>query len=131
MDPKANTNSEHSPKITEAVQNDTNTLDIERVITAPDADIPHLSEKIVDGDIALTILQTHFDPFTPEEEKRVRRKIDFRMVPLMLLVNGIQYVDKNVGKTSPPSAEVGINALKDGRKCCHIWSRKTSPSQGA
>lgn len=91
---------ERSPETTEATQKDTDAIAIDRVLTIPETDLPHLSEKVVDGDVALTILQTHFDPFTPEEEKRVRRKIDLRMIILMLLVNGIQYVDKNVSKTS-------------------------------
>jgi ACS family allantoate permease-like MFS transporter len=96
MEPKATPeHAEHAPETTDAI-------DLERIITAPETDILHLSEKVVDGDVALTILQTHFDPFTPEEEKRVRRKIDLRMIILMLLVNGLQYVDKNVSKSQPP-----------------------------
>lgn len=90
---------EHSPETTETARKNADAIDIDRVITIPETDIPHLSEKVVDGDVALTILQTHFAPFTPEEEKRVKRKIDLRMIILMLLVNGIQYVDKNVSKS--------------------------------
>ncbi|KAI1622124.1 major facilitator superfamily domain-containing protein [Exophiala viscosa] len=52
------------------------------------------SEDIQDGDLALKILHTHYEPFTPAEEKRLLRKIDFRLAVLMLFVNGIQFVDK-------------------------------------
>lgn len=56
----------------------------------------HLAGKIHDGDDALQILHTHYEPYTAEEELAVKRKIDRRLVPLMLLVNGIQFVDKMV-----------------------------------
>jgi hypothetical protein len=57
-----------------------------------------LSEKtrIGDGDEALKILHTHYEPYTKEEERRVLRKIDLRLIIVMLLVNGLQFVDKNV-----------------------------------
>lgn len=63
----------------------------------------HLDEKVHDvvqnGDDALKILHTHYEPYTKEEEKRVLRKIDLRLIILMLLVNGLQFVDKNVRLT--------------------------------
>lgn len=47
----------------------------------------HLNEKVaLDGDEALKILHTHFEPYTPEEEKKVLRKIDMRMCLLMLVI---------------------------------------------
>lgn len=52
--------------------------------------------NVQDGDIALNVLHSHFEPFTKEEEKKVLRKIDVRLALLMLLVNGIQFVDKLV-----------------------------------
>lgn len=54
------------------------------------------ADDIADGDMALKVLHTHFEPYTPEEEKRVLRKIDLRLASLMLFVNGIQFVDKLV-----------------------------------
>ena len=72
--------------------------DIELARTATDTEIHHLSEKVVDGDEALKVLQTHFESFTPEESKRVKWKIDWRLMPLMLVINGLQYVDKNVSR---------------------------------
>jgi hypothetical protein len=56
------------------------------------------SEKnhIEDGDEALKILHTHYEPYTKEEERRVLRKIDLRLIVVMLVVNGLQFVDKNV-----------------------------------
>lgn len=59
----------------------------------------HLSEKVHHGDQALQILRTHYEPFTPEEERRVLRKIDMRLMPFMLIINGLQFVDKNVSKS--------------------------------
>jgi hypothetical protein len=71
--------------------------DLEAITThQSDGQVHHLNEKIVDGDDALKILNTHYEPFTPEEEKKVLRKIDFRMCTLMLIINGIQFIDKNV-----------------------------------
>jgi hypothetical protein len=55
-----------------------------------------LANKLHDGDYALQILQTEFIEYTSEEERRLRRKIDFRLVPIMIVVNGIQFVDKLV-----------------------------------
>ena len=51
---------------------------------------------IDDGDDALKILHTHYEPSTKEEEKRLVRKIDLRLALLMLVVNGLQFVDKLV-----------------------------------
>ncbi|KAJ5769635.1 MFS allantoate transporter [Penicillium odoratum] len=48
-----------------------------------------------DGDIALGFLQTHAQEYTKEDERRVMRKVDMRMVTIMLVINGIQFVDKN------------------------------------
>lgn len=53
-------------------------------------------EEISDGDLALKVLHTSYEPYTPQEEKRLLRKIDFRLASLMLFVNGIQFVDKLV-----------------------------------
>lgn len=57
-----------------------------------------LAQKVDDGDEALKILHTHFEPYTKEEEKRVLRKIDLRMIIVMLIINGLQFVDKNVSR---------------------------------
>lgn len=53
-------------------------------------------EMVNEGDAALKILQDHIVEYDSEEEARVRRKIDFHLVPVMLIVNGIQFVDKLV-----------------------------------
>lgn len=55
-------------------------------------------DKIHDGDDALQFLQQGHQPYSKEEEKRVMRKVDVRMLTLMLIVNGFQFVDKNVSK---------------------------------
>lgn len=55
-----------------------------------------LAEKLHGGDEALEILQTEFVEYSPEEERSLRWKIDLRLVTIMLIVNGIQFVDKLV-----------------------------------
>ncbi|TAQ84210.1 hypothetical protein B7494_g7466 [Chlorociboria aeruginascens] len=83
------------PKTVQPSQQHVEEAGIELAPATTENDIPHLSEKVVDGDEALKILQAHFEPFTPEEERRVKWKIDIRMVLIMFLINGIQFVDKN------------------------------------
>ncbi|KAJ5992657.1 hypothetical protein N7451_008381 [Penicillium sp. IBT 35674x] len=52
-------------------------------------------DKIHNGDDALQFLQQGHEPYSKEEERRVLRKVDIRMLTLMLIVNGFQFVDKN------------------------------------
>src|ERR1700684_824216 len=61
-------------------------IDIEAVATHQ-SDIHHLNEKVFDGDDALKVLHTHYEPYSPEEEKSLLRKIDFRMCTLMLIIS--------------------------------------------
>jgi ACS family allantoate permease-like MFS transporter len=61
-----------------------------------------LADKLQDGDEALQILQTDFVEYTAKEERRVRWKIDLRLVTVMLMVNGIQFVDKLVRSVCGP-----------------------------
>ncbi|PMD21449.1 MFS general substrate transporter [Hyaloscypha hepaticicola] len=68
-------------------------LDIEAV-TTHHSEIHHLNEKVFDGDEALAVLHTHYEPYSPEEERSLLWKIDYRMCTLMLIINGIQFIDK-------------------------------------
>lgn len=52
------------------------------------------------GDEALKIMHSTFDPYSDEEEKVVERKIDWRLIPIMLTINALQLIDKNVCPTS-------------------------------
>jgi hypothetical protein len=61
-------------------------LDIEAVATHQ-SEIHHLNEKVFDGDEALKVLHTHYEPYSPEEEKSLLRKIDYRMCILMLVIS--------------------------------------------
>ena len=61
-------------------------LDIEAVATHQ-SEIHHLNEKVFDGDDALKVLHTHYEPYSPAEEKSLLRKIDFRMCSLMLVIS--------------------------------------------
>ena len=61
-------------------------VDLEAIATHH-SDIHHLSEKVFDGDDALKVLHTHYEPYTPEEEKKLLRKIDIRMCSLMLIIS--------------------------------------------
>jgi hypothetical protein len=68
-------------------------IELERADTPYDI---HLDHKVQDGDEALKILYGEYEPYTKEEEKRVLRKIDFRLIIVMLIINGLQFIDKNV-----------------------------------
>jgi hypothetical protein len=61
-------------------------IDIEAVATNH-SEIHHLNEKVFDGDEALKVLHTHYEPYSPEEEKKLLRKIDYRMCTLMLIIS--------------------------------------------
>ncbi|KAJ5647319.1 hypothetical protein N7490_003691 [Penicillium lividum] len=52
-------------------------------------------DKIHNGDDALKFLQEAHEPYSQEEERRLLRKVDIRMLTLMLVVNGFQFIDKN------------------------------------
>lgn len=66
----------------------------------PDASHEEVATKVGrHGDEALKILGEHLEAITEEEEKKVLRKIDWRLVPVMMLVNSVQLIDKNVGLT--------------------------------
>lgn len=90
------------------------------------------SDDAQDGDLALTVLHTHFEPYTKDEEKRVLRKIDFRLALLMLFVNGIQFVDKLV---SSDSCTVLMYLLltdqSDHLSGRHLRPRQGNPPQGS
>lgn len=76
-------------------KNATATLEVERAELSGIGEIA-LNEKVYDGDDALKILHTHFEPYDKKEERAVVRKIDRRLIPIMLIVNGLQFLDKNV-----------------------------------
>jgi len=71
------------------------TIELERTETPYNI---HLDHKVQDGDEALKILYGEYELYTKEEEKRVRRKIDFRLIIVMLIINGLQFIDKNVSR---------------------------------
>ena len=76
-------------------------IELEHATTALPTNSEHLGTviaeaKIHDGDEALKFVADHYVEFSPEEEKKVVRRIDFRMMPIMMAVNGIQFVDKLV-----------------------------------
>jgi hypothetical protein len=82
--------------------------DVEPAVELERANTPysiHLDQKVHDGDEALKILHGEYEPYTKEEEKRVLRKIDLRMTIVMLIINGLQFIDKNVSSL----AARGIN----------------------
>jgi len=75
------------------------------------ADTPyevHLDHKVQDGDEALKILQGEYEPYAKEEEKRVLRKIDFRLIIVMLIINGLQFIDKNVNLLATRNIETSL-----------------------
>ena len=54
------------------------------------------AEQLRHGDEALAVLTTDTDPIGDEEARKVRRKIDWRLLPAMMVINALQLVDKNV-----------------------------------
>lgn len=78
---------------TDTAKNGPGAIELERTHTDTETG---LGQKVYDGDEALKVLHTHFEPYTEAEEKGVLRKIDLRMCLLMLVINGVQFVDKNV-----------------------------------
>jgi ACS family allantoate permease-like MFS transporter len=42
---------------------------------------------VFDGDEALAVLHTHYEPYSPEEERSLLWKIDYRMCTLMLIIS--------------------------------------------
>lgn len=69
---------------------------LENAQPAPITISADIVDKIHNGDDALQFLQQGHEPYSKEEERRVLRKVDIRMLTLMLIVNGFQFVDKNV-----------------------------------
>lgn len=61
-----------------------------------EAMIEDLGKPPLDGDEALQILHSHFEGYTEAEAKVVCRRIDWRLIPIMLTINTIQLVDKTV-----------------------------------
>ncbi|CAK7212681.1 hypothetical protein SBRCBS47491_001549 [Sporothrix bragantina] len=51
-------------------------------------------QDLVNDDEALKYLNNHVIQVTPEEEKAVLRKIDWRVIPLLMAINCIQLIDK-------------------------------------
>lgn len=71
-----------------------------------DSDIEIGSVAVVEkptqnGDEALQFLKNQHDvgELTPEEEKRLLRKIDWMIMPLMWSCYCLQYLDKTLGKS--------------------------------
>ena len=62
------------------------------------------------------------DVVTEEEEKRVLRKIDWKLVPIMVLLNAVQLVDKNVRITDPSHYNLADVDLLDTLRCCDLRS---------
>jgi hypothetical protein len=88
------------------------------------------SQKVQDGDEALKILHEEFEPYTEEEEKRVLRKIDIRLVLLMLIVNGLQFVDKSVSTCTSESQNLlyhKVLTIPDHHVGSHVWNHSTGP----
>ena len=95
-------------------------------IAAQHAELEELKlrpNELEEGDLALKVLHTHFEPYTKDEEKRVLRKIDFRLALLMLFVNGIQFVDKLVSLPSCALICAVLIQEKDNLSSCHLWPR--------
>ena len=89
------------------------------------------SQKVQDGDEVLKILHEEFEPYTEEEEKCVLRKIDVRRVLLMLIVNGLQFVDKSVSTSKSQNLlHNKVFTIPDHHVSSHVWNNYTGPPRG-
>ena len=84
-------------------------------IGPPDSDIEIGSVAVVEkptqnDDEALQFLKNQHDvgELTPEEEKRLLRKIDWMIMPLMWSCYCLQYLDKTLGKSL---SCIGVNSF--------------------
>lgn len=70
---------------------------VQRVVSLNSAQA-HVDEK--DADATLKFMETYSSqvngPLTPEIEKRIRRKLYFWLVPLLMMINTVLFVDKSV-----------------------------------
>lgn len=64
-----------------------------------DVEIGTVHETTKNGDSALEFLRTAHDvgELTPEDERRLLRKIDWMIMPLMWCCYCLQYLDKTLG----------------------------------
>lgn len=64
-----------------------------RMGTQPEAS---KSVDVVHHDEALRVLENYTgdETWTPEEEKKLRRKIDWKLMPVLCATYGLQYYDK-------------------------------------
>jgi len=67
--------------------------------------IVNLNEPSKDGDEALHFLKNQHDvgALTPEDEKKLVRKIDWMIMPLMWGCYCLQYLDKTLGNSNQTS----------------------------
>lgn len=82
-----------------AIEQSTPANSFDRIDDHKDHDTSH--EELATHDVhhtdeALKALHSHIEPISEEEEKKVLRKIDWRLIPIMMLVNSVQLIDKNV-----------------------------------
>lgn len=66
-------------------------------VLKPSTDYIHDSDLVSDVKDASTHHTTHLDRLSPEElevEKRLRRKIDLRIMPLVVIIYLLNYLDR-------------------------------------
>lgn len=71
--------------------------DVEKAVPPAIVDVDSDSGSSVGKDEAYEIYKQNEDAeVSPEEEKRVLRIIDYRVMPLLFFIYTLQYLDKNV-----------------------------------
>lgn len=92
--------------------------DVETITPRP-SNVSHIIageiKDIHNADAALEFLRQDRDvpPMTPDDERRLKRKVDWRVVPLMLACYLLQYLDKtliNYANVMGLRADTGISA---------------------
>ena len=68
----------------------------------------HADPSVDGGDEALKVLGSQVEQVSDKESAKVLRKIDWRLVPVLMFVNALQLIDKNVSCTVDKVAKGSI-----------------------
>lgn len=105
----------------------------EKDIALASTDSAHLERKGDDtlkgGDEALNTLDPDGEEISEEEYKAVLKKIDWHLTPVLMVINMIQIVDKNVRVPSSYTLDI-TDAKPDSWCCCHLrLDRASKPTR--
>lgn len=106
-------------------------IELEYATIANGSSEEKMEQSAPSGDEALKVLHTNIE-YTEAEEKAVQRKIDWRLIPIMLTVNSLQLIDKGVCLV--PLFRLWMitnNQISEYITGSDIWPHSTGQTQGA